>query len=215
MPTIKIVPMPGVSVPGPTGPQGPRGYQGDTGLTGPQGPAGDPGDSAYDIAVTNGFTGTEEEWLDSLVGEQGPQGEPGQDAGAPLDTSFIVSGGATGTMPTFSGDPLFTGSYIKYGDSVTFRVNVEMTNITNFGNGQYYIDLPFASKYGILMRNGCLHDASASNQWSISGHVNAGDSRLYLWFSSGSGQDEIFDYNSPVTLSQQDTFHVSGTYISE
>ncbi len=37
MPTIKIVPMPGVSVPGP---QGPRGYQGETGLAGPQGPAG-------------------------------------------------------------------------------------------------------------------------------------------------------------------------------
>ena len=39
MPTIKIVPMPGVSVPGP---QGPRGYQGDQGIPGPQGPAGDP-----------------------------------------------------------------------------------------------------------------------------------------------------------------------------
>jgi hypothetical protein len=32
MPTIKIVPMPGV--PGPAGPQGPRGYQGDPGVPG-------------------------------------------------------------------------------------------------------------------------------------------------------------------------------------
>lgn len=35
MPTIKIVPMPGVLMTGPTGPQGPRGYQGETGITGP------------------------------------------------------------------------------------------------------------------------------------------------------------------------------------
>jgi hypothetical protein len=42
MPVIKIVPMPGVPVPGPRGEQGPRGYQGDTGLTGPQGPAFEP-----------------------------------------------------------------------------------------------------------------------------------------------------------------------------
>lgn len=40
------------------------------------GPGAD-GESAYDIAVANGFVGTELEWLDSLVGEQGPQGETG------------------------------------------------------------------------------------------------------------------------------------------
>jgi hypothetical protein len=39
MPTIKIVPFPGV--PGPQGSRGPQGIQGETGLTGPIGPAGD------------------------------------------------------------------------------------------------------------------------------------------------------------------------------
>jgi len=33
--------------------------------------------SAYDIAVENGFVGTEEEWLDSLVGAAGPVGATG------------------------------------------------------------------------------------------------------------------------------------------
>lgn len=52
---------------------------GSGGGSGEQGP---PGDSAYDIAVENGFVGTEEEWLASLVGpqgDQGPQGDPGED----------------------------------------------------------------------------------------------------------------------------------------
>lgn len=36
------------------------------------------GKSAYEVAVMNGFEGTEEEWLASLVGPQGIQGEPGK-----------------------------------------------------------------------------------------------------------------------------------------
>lgn len=51
--------------------------QGPTGSTGPQGV---PGLSAYQVAVANGFAGTQAQWLDSLVGEdgdQGPQGPPG------------------------------------------------------------------------------------------------------------------------------------------
>lgn len=39
-----------------------------------EGEQGDPGKSAYQIAVENGFVGTEAEWLASL---QGPQGTPG------------------------------------------------------------------------------------------------------------------------------------------
>ena len=41
---------------------------------------GEAGASAYQVAVANGFTGTEQEWLISLKGEigpAGPQGEPG------------------------------------------------------------------------------------------------------------------------------------------
>jgi hypothetical protein len=44
------------------------------------------GASAYEIAVLDGFVGTEAEWLDSLVGpqgEQGIQGAPGEDSTVP------------------------------------------------------------------------------------------------------------------------------------
>lgn len=37
---------------------------------------------AYDIAVDNGFSGTEQQWLDSLVGADGADGTAGAD-GAP------------------------------------------------------------------------------------------------------------------------------------
>jgi hypothetical protein len=41
------------------------------------GTTGADGKSAYEIAVANGFDGTEQNWLDSLKGEQGPQGPQG------------------------------------------------------------------------------------------------------------------------------------------
>jgi len=80
---------------GPAGPQGPMGGagpQGDQGIQGSEGDTGADGKSAYDVAAANGFLGTVEQWLASLVGPKGetgatgpqgpagsvgPQGEPG------------------------------------------------------------------------------------------------------------------------------------------
>lgn len=59
-----------------TGPAGPQGIQGIQGIPGTPGAAGA---SAYQIAVNNGFAGTESAWLLSLVGPAGPQGIPGAD----------------------------------------------------------------------------------------------------------------------------------------
>lgn len=68
--------------------RGPQGEPGETGATG-EGGAGKDGLSAYEVAVKNGYVGTETEWLNSLKmgpkGDPGPQGPPGVDGkdGAP------------------------------------------------------------------------------------------------------------------------------------
>lgn len=65
------------------GPQGPQGVQGEQGIQGPQGEPGAAGDtgadglSAYEVAVKNGYVGTESEWLTSLKGDKGDTGETG------------------------------------------------------------------------------------------------------------------------------------------
>jgi hypothetical protein len=75
-----------LSLEGPAGPQGPQGIQGEPGIDGTNGLDGAPGAdgvdgtdglSAYEVAVANGFIGTEAAWLESLVGPQGPIGETG------------------------------------------------------------------------------------------------------------------------------------------
>lgn len=50
---------------------------GAKGDKGDKGAKGDNGKSAYDIAVSNGFTGTESEWLASLIGQKGDKGIKG------------------------------------------------------------------------------------------------------------------------------------------
>lgn len=80
--------------PGATGSQGVKGDTGDQGppgSTGATGSTGADGLSAYEIAVDNGFVGTESEWLASLIGADGADGVDGVDGedGAP---------GATGSQ---------------------------------------------------------------------------------------------------------------------
>lgn len=57
--------------PGPSGPQGQAGKDGEN---------GENGKSAYELAVENGYTGSAEEWLESLVGETGSAGRVGESA---------------------------------------------------------------------------------------------------------------------------------------
>lgn len=60
-----------------------RGPKGETGDPGEDGKDGIPGKSAYEVALDNGFVGTETEWLNSLKmgpkGDKGEKGDPGKD----------------------------------------------------------------------------------------------------------------------------------------
>lgn len=229
---------------GATGPQGEQGPQGEPGTPGTElnfwNFVGDPGVPTVDGAlVVDGISGrsggnavvfaesggsvilagTSGEFLNdsnfpsnqiATIGDI----ETSVNDALPDEESFVVNGGTLDVQPTFTGAPLFTGSYVKHGPMVFFQVQVDMDNITSFGTGQYFIDLPFTAKYGQQFKEGCLHDISSGKQYAIGGHVYAGESRMSLTFTNSAGQDDPFDYNSPVVLSTADNFHISGTFIS-
>lgn len=137
-----------------------------------------------------------------------------------VETDYEVLGGTSGTQPTFDGDPLFTGSYIKNGaNQVHFQIQVDMDNITDFGTGQYYMTLPFPSKYEIAFRDGCVHDGPAGGTtYHISGQVAAGSNIMTLWSTDRDGPaivDVPFTATSAFTLSTADNFHIAGNYIAE
>jgi hypothetical protein len=131
---------------------------------------------------------------------------------------FEVNGGSLGTQPTFDGDPLFTGSYVVAGPVVHFRIDVDFDNITSFGTGQYYLDLPIPSKHNYEFTAGCLHHISTGRDYTITAHVNAGQSRLALKAPRVSGQTsytDAFTSTYPISLNVADNFHVSGDYIAD
>ena len=65
---------------------------GPQGVTGADGADGANGLSAYEVALANGFVGTEQDWLDSLVGPQGPAGTGGSQVyeNVPCDSSVYI-----------------------------------------------------------------------------------------------------------------------------
>ena len=64
---------------GKDGIDGQPGKDGADGTNGQDGKDGIDGKSAYEIAIANGFFGTEAEWLGSLKGKDGTDGQPGKD----------------------------------------------------------------------------------------------------------------------------------------
>ena len=129
------------------------------------------------------------------------------------ETDYTVGGGTDGTQPTFTGNPLFFGSYTKTSNLVHFRVNVQMTNITNFGSGNYYITLPHNAKYDTYMRNGHLRHSSG-DIYAISGHVTAGTNVLALYSTASNGKEVRFTPSVPVGLNASCDFHIFGSYFS-
>lgn len=80
-------------------------FAGPKNRQGPPGEQGLPGLSAYEVAVENGFRGTEQDWLDSLVGPRGPKGPKGE-KGEPGETRVIYAGGLSGSQPADPGEGL-------------------------------------------------------------------------------------------------------------
>ena len=84
---------------GSIGPQGPQGAQGAQGVQGPAGQNGSNGQSAYDIWLTQGNTGTQQDFLNSLQGLQGPTGLNGTNGQSAYD--LWLAEGNTGTQQDF------------------------------------------------------------------------------------------------------------------
>ncbi|UGL60465.1 tail fiber protein [Staphylococcus phage vB_SurM-PSU4] len=99
--------------------------------------------TSYDIAVDNGFEGTEEEWVKSIKGEQGPQGpkgdkgEPGEkgDKGGDGIDGEIGPQGPTGPMGP-KGDKGNTGEKGEKGNG-----SVNQTRLPQILREQYFENL--------------------------------------------------------------------------
>lgn len=100
------------------------------------------GASSYQIAVSNGFVGTEEEWLATLVGPQGPEGPRG-----PQGDSGSYGGYALATFPLEEGVISISGVQGHY---AVEHYNLKKTNNIN-------INVAEKSFTGAILPTKCLH----------------------------------------------------------
>lgn len=119
-------------------------------------PSGADGISAYQVAVNEGFSGTENEWLTSLIGEQGPQGVEGPQGPS---NGIVGPEGPAGTVEGL--------------DDILARITSleQYSPLTNAGNGTVS-DVTFTNKEEIVLgeklQNTVLNSEGAAVDWTPS-----------------------------------------------
>ena len=152
---------------GEKGDKGDQGIQGEKGDKGEQGEKGADGKTAYQIWLDNGYTGTEEEFLEWLKGEKGIDGQDGQDG----------KDGVNGLTPVLRINAVTNFWEISYDNGKTYAsLGVKATgeNGKNGTNGTN----------GINGSNG----KSAYEIWLDNGHTGTEEDFL-AWLKGEKGQD--------------------------
>jgi hypothetical protein len=241
--------------PGADGADGNDGAPGADGAQGPQGDPGSPGlvylgnyvsGNGYiaNLAVVKGsdnnlYIATSSGGLGDPVGNSAewsiflPKGVDGEDA--PLGTG--ANGEVTRWTPNFTATGLaFTGSgathpaynshYVKNGRMVSFNIEVNMSTVTNFGTGQYKLQLPFTPQFGFNHFSGWIWADPNVDPDTGTGHtiLNADTAGVtdvldlhYLKQGGGANspiREGLFLQGTPVTLSTISKIYINGTYIT-
>ena len=150
---------------GPQGIQGEQGPQGPQGIQGEQGPQGPQGLSAYQVAVNNGFSGSESEWIKSLKGADGKVPDISSvstelkkkgywNDGTLTDVlSVIVSNSIapkTSTALTYT-EPKKGDTVLKVSGESHYKVDANGENLTEIINGSADLSIPSYDKADIIV----------------------------------------------------------------
>lgn len=115
-----------------------------------------------------------------------------------------------GTGLTFTGTPAI-GRYSRVGKMITYDIQVDCANVTNFGTGQYSLTLPTGlNPARDYMHLGGIH--KGVNHYTIFGDLESGTNVVTLTHPTANGAQDIFSYNKPTTLTTASKFYISGTY---
>jgi hypothetical protein len=165
-----------------------------------------------------------------IVGSAGPTGATGPQGPALNPTAVRWSPTITATGLVFTGSgstyPTYNSYYVKAGQMVTFWIAVDLSTVTNFGTGQYFLELPFMPLAGTMNHFSGWCNVDPTQNPDNAGHAIlnidhlAGTQTLDLHYLKQSGganspiMEAIFKQGTPVTLTTSSKIYVNGTYIS-
>jgi len=176
------------------------------------------------------------------VGLKDPRRDDEYLAGAISVADFITQVGTSGLnnyvrySPTFQATGMtFTGSgttyptynsyYVKSGLLVSFVIEIDFTTVTNFGTGQYKVQLPFTPAFAYNHFSGWIWADPNVDPDTGTGHtiLNADTAGIttvldlhYLKQSGGANspiREGLWTQALPVTLTSISKAYINGTYI--
>ena len=131
---------------------------------------------------------------------------------------------------TFTGSginyPTYNSYYIKSGLLVSFVIEIDFTTVTNFGTGQYKVELPFVPAFAYNHFCGWIWADPNIDPDTGTGHtiLNADTAGIttvldlhYLKQSGGANtpiREGLWKQSIPVTLTQISKAYINGTYIA-
>ena len=156
-------------------------------------------------------------------------GDIGDSGGITTAIRFSPVFQATGLTFTGSGAtyPTYNSYYVRHSQLVTFNISIDLSTVTNFGTGQFKVDLPFAP---------ITAAANHFSAWSwvnpalppddLNGHVQMvadhlpGSQTMDLhWLQAATSNpkpviETLLTQGSPVTFTTASKMYINGTYIA-
>jgi hypothetical protein len=119
------------------------------------------------------------------------------------------------TMQTVNNNMTYTGNPViievqRIGKMITANAIIEGTNVTSWGTGQIYFDLPagIPNRAHDLSAGGFLVDGGS--YYTIFGTLGATDNKMYLWHPTSNGSSDTVTHNKPATLDSTSVINITG-----
>jgi hypothetical protein len=119
------------------------------------------------------------------------------------------------TMQTVNNNMVYTGNPVtievqRIGKMITANAIIDFTNVTNFGTGQIYINMPVGipTRAHDLSAGGFLVDGGTT--YTIFGTLGASATQMYLWHPTSNGGSDTVTHNKPTTLDVTSSINITG-----
>lgn len=119
------------------------------------------------------------------------------------------------TMQSANNNMVYTGNPVdidvqRIGKMITANALITFTNVTNFGTGQYYFNLPSSipPRAHDLAASGFITQGGAA--YSVFGTLAKTDTKMYLWHPTSNGGSDTVTYNKPVVFNTTAVLNITG-----
>lgn len=119
------------------------------------------------------------------------------------------------TIQTVNNNMVYTGTPCvvelqRIGKMITVNFEIVFTNVTNFGTGQIYINMPIQipNRAHDLAAGGFLLDGGTT--YTIFGTLGATANRMYLWHPTSNGGSDTVTHNKPAVLDTTSSIQITG-----